>query len=169
MINIPTVIQPQPNFPHEDLTSSNAEFIELLVSNIQILEESHQAIEQVSWVNKVGHAAILHSSSKLYDSQDRIVAINHGITSFEAIKMLVNGGLITADKFFEINSEAAQLASLNSIGLNAFMDQAIDSLKHDTPRTAEVVQASVSRFHGYFTSYALLGAAMSREFELRVV
>ncbi len=166
MTELITGISLQPNFPREDLTDENADLLELMIANHEIRTSSHEAVERMSWVFRIGHPSILFSAAKIYDEDERLTAIHHGVVSFEAITAMVGGNAIVSD-IVPTNREASRLLHLEEVELESYIDQAVDGLKYETPRTAEVVHASAARIHTALTSYALLGAAMSREFELR--
>jgi hypothetical protein len=167
MTEIITGITHQPNFPNEDLSESNADMLELMLANKELLQLSHEAVEQLSWIFRVGHPSIVFSASHIFDEDERLAALNHGVVSFEAITAMVGGNAMDSD-LFPTNREASRLLQLKPTRLSNYFDEALEDFRGYTPRTAEVVRASSARFHGALTTYALLGAAMSRKFELSV-
>lgn len=158
-------LTPQTDFPRVDLSEDNADMLELLMANVGIVQEQHDAIENLSWIFRVGHVAILHSAGRVYENDDRLVAVNHGVAMFEAITAMVDGIAAVSDPT-PVNNQASRLIQLDGRGVDDYFESSLESFKSDTPRTAEVVRTSSSRFHGPLVSYALLGAAMSRRFEL---
>jgi len=168
MTELITGITSQPNFPREDLTPENADVLELLMANEQILDTSHEAVERMSWIFRVGHPSILHSAKKVHDDTSRLSAINHGVKSFEAITAMVGGEMAIAD-IFPTHREASRLLHLEPNLTGNYLDEAMEDFQQETPHTAEVVRSSTARFHGPLVTYAILGAAMSRKFELSVV
>lgn len=168
MTEIITGLSPQPRFPREDLTDENASLLELMMANHELLERSHTAVEQLSYLFQVGHKSIRSRASHLFDDTDRIAALDHGITSFEAITAMVDGSSMVSD-IIPVHNQALRIMHMDETELGSHIDQALDDFRQQTPRTAEVVRASSSRFHGPLTTYALLGAAMSRHFELSIV
>lgn len=168
MSELITGISHQPNFPREDLTVENADLLELMMANLEILKTSHEAVEQLSWIFRVGHPTIVFSAAKIHDEDNRLSALNHGVTSFEAITAMVGGESMNAD-IQTTNSEANRLLNLEPTHIGDYIDEAVDDFRHNTPHTAEVIRSSAARFHGHLTTYAILGAAMSRKFELSIV
>lgn len=167
MTEIVTGITHQPNFPREDLSESNADMLELMLANQELLQLSHEAVEQLSWIFKIGHRSIVYSAANIFDEDERLAAINHGVVSFEAIAAMVGGNVMDSN-IIPTNREAVRLLQLKTTRLSNYFDEALEDFRDRTPRTAEVVRASSARFHGPLTTYALLGAAMSRRFELDV-
>jgi hypothetical protein len=165
MSELVTGITNQANFPKVDLSDDNATLLELMMSNVGILRESHEVVERASWIFRVGHATILHSAKRVYDEGSRMSAVNHGVTTFEAITAMV-GGIAAVSDPTPVNRQSSRLTLFDPNELGNYIDSALDSFRSDMARTAEVVRSSSSRFHGPLTSYAILGAAMSRQFEL---
>jgi hypothetical protein len=168
MTELITGISPQPNFPHEDLTDTNADLLELMIANQDIRASSHAAVERLSWMFRIGHPTILFSAGHIYDEDERLAAINHGVVSFEAITAMVGGNAAVSD-MIPTNREASRLLHMETTGLSNYFDEAVDELQTKIPRTAEVVRSSAARLNRALTTYALLGAAMSRKFEMSVM
>ena len=135
MTELITGISPQPNFPHEDLTDTNADLLELMIANHDIRVSSHAAVEQLSWMFRIGHPTILFSAGHIYDEDERLAAINHGVVSFEAITAMVGGNAAVSD-MIPTNREASRLLHLETTGLSNYFDEAVDELQAKTPRTA---------------------------------
>lgn len=154
----------QPDFPREDLTDTNADLLEFMMSNRDIVVAGHQAAERVVWSFKVGHVAISRSTPKVYDDFDWQSAIDHGTTTFEAIAAMVGGGIGRVDSF-PIHTQAVALMNLPTSDLRRHCEEAVGKFQSNAPRTAEVVRVSSSRYHGVLSAYAVLGAAMSWQFE----
>ena len=160
-----TGLKAQPNFPREDLSDTNAEWLELMLANRQLLEQGHQASENVSWTFRVGHKALAKETVAVYDDDRQTEAINHGIVTFEAINVMVNSDYPFND-ISGVNRTAHKLLLLDERDIPRRIDQAVDVFQVQTPRTAEVISRSSQRFYGSLTAYAILGAALSRQFEL---
>ena len=165
MAELLTGLTPQTDFPRVDLNEQNADLLELMMANVGILQQHHDIVEDISWIFRVGHRAILHSTAKVYDDSDRLAAVNHGVAMFEAITAMVDGIAAVSDPT-PVNNQAGRLIRLDTTEVSNYFDSSVESFKTETPRTAEVIRASSARFQGPLTTYALLGAAMSRQFEL---
>jgi len=138
MTELITGITSQSNFPREDLTDANADVLELLMANEQILDTSHEAVEQMSWIFRVGHPTILHSAKKIHDDSSRLSALDHGVKSFEAITAMVCGEIAVAD-ILSTNREASRLLHLEPNLTGNYLDEAMEDFQQETPYTAEVV------------------------------
>lgn len=168
MTELLTGIAPQPEFPQVDLSDDNADLLEFMMANDDILARSHRAVELVSWIFRVGHVTILHGAAKRHDAAERLAAVDRGIKTFESITALV-GGVMSMSDTLQVNNQSARLIKTDGVELDNYFESSIDAFDQQMPRTAEVVRTSSSRFVGPLCSYALLGAAMSRKFELDCV
>ncbi|AHB42746.1 hypothetical protein RAAC3_TM7C00001G0909 [Candidatus Saccharibacteria bacterium RAAC3_TM7_1] len=167
-MSIITGLELQPRFPHEDLSDTNADLLELMLANPDVVHQGHLQGERFSWAFRVGHPAAVRGSGRIYENDLHIEAIDHGVASFEAMAMLV-GAEISEDEF-TVNANAVALVSqLKEFKLQHYLDFALDSFREDTPRAVEVVNLASRRFYGALTSYALLGAAIARQFELDAI
>ena len=165
MAELLTGLSAQQEFPRVDLTEDNADMLELLMANAELVGQSHQAIEQVSWVFKLGHATIMHGAPLIHDDDARLAAIDHGAATFEAMTCLMQGIAVVSD-IQVVNNQAARLRKTTVTKLGNYMDESLDSFTTEMPRTVDVIRSSSRRFHGPLTNYAILGAAMSRRFDL---
>ena len=156
----------QPGFPAEDLTDSNAAILEILLANLMVVEERHLATERVSWAYTVGHPSILKAATTMYEG-DHSSAIDHGVKVFESMVSFV---ATPSDRLAPFAAEKAAIQLLKGHedreDLWHYAIDVTDDMKQSVPRTAEVVSSASERFFGKLTSYALLGAALSRQFEL---
>lgn len=153
----------QPRFPHEDLTDTNASLVELLIANSALRETMHEATEAVSLPSQVGHVSILSIVRDEYEQARRVDAIDHGVRSFEAIKAIVAAGSSTSTPDISATNRALML--LRSANYERYLDEAVSSFADTMPRTREVIHISSRSTCGYFTDYALLGAALAWQFE----
>ncbi len=163
-----TGIHPQADFPRVDLTDGNADMLELMMANVDIVNESHRLVEDTSWIFRVGHATVLHGTKRTYDDSNYLAAVDTGIVTFEAITAMVSGIAATSD-MLTVNNQASKLIQTDGRQLDEYMESSVESFTADMPRTREVIERSARRFHGHLTVYAMLGAAMSRQFELACV
>lgn len=165
MTELLTGLTPQPDFPREDLSDTNADLLELMLANPDLVHLGHLEGEKMSWAFRVGHPAVVRGTSRLYDDDTYTEAVDHGVASFEAMATMV-GSEVTTDSF-TVNANAVALASqLKEYKLQQYIDSALDSFRENTPRAAEVISLSARRFYGALSSYALLGAALARQFEI---
>lgn len=165
MAELLTGIQPQAEFPRVDLTDDNADMLELMLANTQIVNESHRLVEASSWIFRVGHATVMHGTKRTFDADDRLAAVDSGIVTFEALTAMVSGMASTSD-MLAVNNQASRLIQADGRKLDEYIEASVESFSADMPRTRGVIEQSTRRFHGHLTGYAMLGAAMSRQFEL---
>lgn len=165
MKEILTGIRPQPEFPNEDLSEDNATLLEFMMANVDLVYESHRMVEQASIVLRISHPSILHATGRVYDETERLAAVNHGVSIFEAINAIVGSKAVSSD-YATADRHNSQLINLRQSKLTDYFEDALGEFTSTTPRTAEVVRASSSRFYDPLTTYSILGAAMSRKFEL---
>ncbi|HRJ05996.1 MAG TPA: hypothetical protein PK096_00290 [Candidatus Saccharibacteria bacterium] len=154
----------QPDFPKVDLTDDNAAFLELMLANGDIVAQVHLEAENTWRVFKIGHQSILRAVPRLdYDStQDK--AIDYGTSMFETMSALVNSK--PGDNIFKISDMASALGGVfDEAWLRKYFLDAYDCFQNQTPRAAEVVR-SASRLNSALTEYAVLGAAISRHFDI---
>lgn len=158
-------IVPQPNFPHEDISDSNAAMLELMLADRQTVTDGHQASERISLVFKIGHPAVLSGLARVYDESDRLGAIDHGVATFEAATSLL--GQVPEGEVFTIGANGLALTSgLTDRSLGQYVETAYSSFIDDLPRTRTVIASASERYFPHYTDYAVLGAALVRQFEL---
>ena len=164
-----TGIEAQPNFPHEDLTDDNAAMLELLLSNLGVVTECHSMSESTSWVLKVGHLVVGQVAQKVLERDGRLEALDHGAVAYEALSMLLSTEPVKTTDLFAVHSQVGAWTTADTTKAIGFQQEAVESFQRDLPKTKEVIASSAARFFPHFTSYALLGAAMTRQFELDCV
>lgn len=157
-------IDRQPNFPKEDLTDKNAEILSLLLMNREVLYQGHAAAESQVQIYKLGHQAFARAIGQMFDESSKVAALNHGITTYEAISSFVT---------YPPSAENEAIVILNAAGivstrhLDEYAYEAVESLILATPRTAEVVAETTRYPAGSSIAYlAMVGAGMARKFEL---
>ncbi len=159
-------LEPQPIFPLEDLTERNAEMLELMLANKMALDREHMASEMGALMYRVAHPAIVDTSSRTFDPP-YVDAISHGITMFEAISGYVVSSVGQDVDPIVVNFNAKVLMDAsNDAQLQMKANESAEVFRDDMPRTTEVIIAGTKRFYGSLTNYALLGAAMERQFQL---
>ena len=168
-MSIITGIEAQPNFPREDLTDDNAAILELLLSNRELVGESHAISEKTSWVFKVGHRVVNAVAAGILERDGRLEAVNHGTTVYEALSALLAAAPTRTSELFAVEMQAATWTQADATRAVTYQQEAYAAFHQELPRTKEVVESAAGRFYPHLTSYALLGAAMARQFELDCV
>jgi hypothetical protein len=159
-------LEPQPEFPNQDLTEPNAELLELMLANASLVETMHLAAESASWVYKLGHPAIRRAGERLEVLQSKSEAFSHGVSTYEAIAALLST-VPERCEGFTVNTNAAAIAvKMPEDKLVNYIDEARQHFLAETPRAAAVVDTSARRFFRDVASYAVYGAALARQFEL---
>lgn len=162
-------IEPQPQFPHEDMSEVNAQFLELMLANKDIVASGHQASEQLSWVFRVGHPALIRGFGKVHSDPERLAAIDHGVSVFEAASSLLSTDA-PAMEFSTVNTNGVAIAAaFNECDLCSYADKAYGHFTENMQRTHEVVRTASERVFPYLVEYAALGAALAYQFELDAV
>lgn len=82
-------LEHQPNFPREDLSETNAEFLSLLLQNYNFVEGGHVASESISLIYRLGHPTIVRSTGAIYEEPGQLRAIDHGVKLFESMSSMV--------------------------------------------------------------------------------
>jgi hypothetical protein len=169
MTELITGIHAQPSFPVEDLTDVNALMLELMLANEPFVEDAHLGMEKISWMYKVGHAVVVASSRRIYDDAT-LHAINTGVSIYEAMAAIVASETSQAPSGFSVNSVAADLTYTKSdASLIDYTLQAVEHFRTDLPRATDVVLEASKRQHHALRHYALLGAALERQFSMDVL
>ena len=159
-------ITPQPDFPKEDLTDINAAVLELLLSNQGFMDKSHVASEEVSWVFKVGHRVVSRVSGDILNHDSRFDALNHGVSIYEVMSLLLTAVPIRTSETFSVETQATAWVKASPEKLIDYQEEAYAAFSQNLPRAKEVVGSATDRFYPHLTSYAILGAAMAHQFEL---
>lgn len=168
-MNLIPGLEPQPSFPKKDITDKNAGMLELLLANEEIVLIGHEASEKLSWVFKVGHPAIVRGAGRIHDDSRKLAAVDRGVAIFETATTMLTSNPPDMD-WSTVNTNGVALATaFNSRNLEAYADTAMHNFTENMPLTREVVEKSAARFFPYFTTYAALGAALARQFELDAV
>jgi hypothetical protein len=153
-------LAPQPQYPHEDLTDTNAE---LLIGSATLRGTLHEENEIRSTASRIGHISVVHVAKDTFEQAARVSAIDHGVQSFEALKALVLSE--STHTMPDVSLTARALLRLKGIGLERHIDEAVEQFAATMPRTREVIHLSARKPCGYLADYALLGAALVWKFE----
>jgi hypothetical protein len=165
-MNLAVMPQETPEFPLQDLSEDNADVLELMLANAEIVTQGHVYAEKTSWVYRAGHPVLLVALKSLFDDREHIHALDHGIRSYEATAWLTKSITEHCD-MFTINAHACTLASqLGETGLSAHIDHAVQKFTTELPRTAHVIAQSSARFYPALSQFAVAGAALTRQFAI---
>lgn len=158
-------LQPQENFPREDLTDENADLLELLFLNRTAFNESHIAAERYSPLYKIGHG-ILVAASRPYVIQHESEAISHGIGAYESIAKIVS----PIERGYQNTMLARSHIEMAYLAVNGNFEQETGNLanlfRNHLPNTSRVIEATADRFHSGAIDYAVVGAALAYELDM---
>lgn len=165
-MSIITGIEAQPHFPHEDLTDDNAMILELMLANRELVGEIHTISERTSWIFKVGHRVVSRVAAGILDRDSRMDALNHGTTVYEAMAALLAAGPTRTSELFAVETQAAAWTEADATQALTYQQEAYEAFHRDLPRAKDIVTSAAARFYPHLTGYAVMGAAMARQFEL---
>ncbi len=161
-------LEPQPHFPYDDLTEENAELLQLILANGELVSRGHIAAEEVRPVFKIGHQSILRAGLRLDYDGSRGEAIDKGAAMFEAMSAMVNTTPSASSAFKLRDIGAALDGAFDDTWVRDYFLDSYECFKNETPVAAEVVR-SASRLGTSMAEYAVLGAAISRHFEIDTI
>lgn len=161
-----TILDHQPDYPQVDLTSKNAEFFEFFLQNNQLVEQSHPSAESSNKLFLAAHLAASHAKDVFYDPSTH-AGFTHGFTLYEIISSLVAPNAPEEENLPVINFATRKLVdALHSDKLDDYLTDAFDEFRALQPITSEVISRASQRFHPGLTHYAVMGAAIERQFEI---
>lgn len=162
-----TGFEAQPNFPKEDLTDNNAAMLELMLSNREMSEDLHVFSEKTILLYRVGHKVINHITEKSLDQSNLMRAVSHGTAVYESISAMVTASKdITPRKIQIIESLITVLGDEKPMELVVYQQEATATFCTELENTKDVITTASARLFPHPTDYAVLGAAMARQFEL---
>lgn len=159
------LVSRQPHFPLEDLTQKNALYMDVVLANHSELELLHKIAEKLYPIFIGTHRPIVIASKNAFYDTSRVVHIDFGVRTFEAITAQVRAILPTPD-FTALHSNITGI--VNPLAVDAvvdYFDKSSATFLAELPRTAEVVAECAERYR-MDKSCAVLGAAVARQFEL---
>jgi len=159
-------LEHQPNFPNEDLNESNAAMLEMLLQNLLFVEDGHRSTEDACWVYKVGHPAVMRVVRQVYEAEQSQHAVDHGVKLFESIVSIVSTPPERIAHFAAERTLIQLIHGKDSEELRNYSFDAVDDLREQLPVASETIRQAAQRQCGRLTEYALLGAAMSRQFSI---
>lgn len=157
----------QPDFPKQDISDTNAELLEILLLNQTFIEKSHSLAEK----NQELYGT-LHTTAKKHEAQfpvgnpDPHTSFLYGMSLYE-----VTAGFVRPPSE---NKNHVLTFARTSLGTILRSSHAIDSLvdamydmREAQPKLARVIITAAGRAYSLKTAeYALMGAAIERDFEL---
>jgi hypothetical protein len=168
-IQIVSGLEAQPEFPANDLSYANAQYLELLMASQPEVEFSHTTAEKMAWVYRVGHPSMRQGLENSDLTGSIREAIDHGVITYEAICMLMSH-LPESSNYYTVKRNALIIANVGSTDhFIDYVSEARSSFTEELPRTAAVVHEASKRFFGSVACYAIDGAAMAYRFEQEAV
>lgn len=167
MIDILEKVEPQPLFPREDLTENNANLLSLVLANLAINSECHEKAELIYPLLAQTHLPLMQASYNQYGQGAVLLAIDHGIQTFEALTFCVRAKHEELNNFVLRKNSAVMLAnsSTSAQTVNNYFLKIHEEFAVQMPNTAEVIIESAGRFTNK-SDYVRLGSAIARQFEL---
>ncbi|HET7629956.1 MAG TPA: hypothetical protein VFK03_01140 [Candidatus Saccharimonadales bacterium] len=168
-MNVLTGLENQPDFPKQDLTESNAQLLELMLANFEIVETGHRQAELISWVYRVGHRSEVMASQRIMHSEAQLESFDHGVRTFEAASSLVRSTAGEFDELIVNHNGVALVHAMSDDQLRDYISEAREKFGLEMPKTVEVVTETSKRLNASLAGYAIFGAALARQFELDAV
>ncbi len=157
-------LEPQPNFPFEDIAADNADILELLLASDLVIDAGHRTAEEMHQLFQLGHSSIDAASKRVGYDADQQNAISTGVATMETIRGLLNGIPKVEMRALHINTTAIGV-TMKTPKLQSYANQAYEEFMTELPRTAELVCQANRRRHSYLVTYAVLGAALTYQLE----
>ncbi len=161
-------LESQPNFPQEDLTDSNAQILDILLSDPSAHAEHHQVAEQGSFLYRFGHPALVSRVASSFFEREMIHVYEYGIEAYEAIASLATlrfnrpGHSYEETKlYFSTPQRLTDTATM--------LDDQIDEFEATMPNTSHVIESITKRSNAALAHYAIAGAAMAYTLEKAVI
>lgn len=163
------VAEAQELFPHEDISESNAELLELCLLHQPTIEAGHSIAEDLSLFYKYGHQVLETASRFSITNHSEIATLSYGIAIYETIAAFVRP---TADT--RLHNDIAIKHPLRLTYTNIKTDFRSEAnycyvrFSKALPRTQEVVGTIATRFCLADPRFAMLGAAFAFELESNI-
>lgn len=160
-------LEAQPDYPAKDLTDSNAELLSLMLANPTLAHGGHVAIEQCVPAFRLFHPAAMGSADRIFDEGRHLEAIDYGVVCYEALCAMLAAKKEKLD--IRIAAKVCALLERTTAGsIERYVHDAADEMRHELPRTADVIHEASARHYGYFANLAVTGAALAWRMELDV-
>ena len=152
-------IEPQPQFPKEDLTQENSVLIELLLTNVSILGSSHSLSEALDPLYKAMHPPLNKVSEELFHDTKASLGFNTGVAIYEAISAMVQKQIDRNMSTTQLFIQGQQLLSQPSSTIQEAIEQSYPRFFASMQRTAEVVATVSNSRNLHLGRHAIYGAA----------
>ncbi len=158
-------LEQQPQFPVEDLSDLNAEYLSLMLANRAILLDGHCGAENEYPIFSGTHTSLRLASGNVFYDTNKVQAISFGITAFEAMSYFVKADRLSVDYAALQKNIGNIIKPENAGGVQAYFEESYRDFHEVTPRAAAVIHESAQRYTG-LASLSVLGGAIARRFEL---
>lgn len=164
-------LQPQADFPEQDITESNADMLKNVLCDPGLREYTHQTVEKSTTLYRLSHLALrelIGTSSDI--NKQGAEWFNSGIVQYESTAGLLRLNSGEHLSYFD-NLVPAQymIHLLKAKDQNQYFDKAHTRLLNDQPNLCDVIETVTKRTVGAAHStieHALLGAAVQRQIEI---
>jgi hypothetical protein len=154
----------QHEFPIKDISDENAEILEFLLLNPDIINNSHLTAEAARYLYSAGHLGLNAVATHYLEDPARRESFSEGIKAYEAMSCMVQPSIIPEDEA-AITLEILTAQHLLSRDFGGTLSDASSDFYTDMPRAAVVIGESAARF-SMNRDYAIAGAAIARQIEL---
>ncbi len=155
----------QENFPHEDLTPENADFLSLVLANEAALNDGHNLANLTHFIFKKTHPALVAAAGHLFFDPKEVAAINFGITAYEATTLYIAAELQMPKPEELAFNTAFMMGDGNIDGKWKFFQEAQEELRGDRERLADVIAESAASRYKSLSYLAVVGCAIAYKFE----
>jgi len=161
-------IEAQHDFPDKDVTDSNAEILDLLMLNWDIIKKSHTSAEAAHYLYRLGHKSLVAAVTPQINNPNHIEAFSHGIAVYEAVAAMARPKAYPeSDAGVSLEVISMQHALMHDHDLTGTLTNAHEQFQDEQPRLARVIGDSAARFcQGGTAVYAKTGAAIARQLEI---
>lgn len=161
-----TGIEPNPNFPIDDISENNVSILAVLLRSPEVLRGFHYTAEQQVRMYRLGHSAIRRGIETLFQPE-QVRAASVGVAVYEALSALVQPKPPVIDEtgitYLGVYPEQT------AYELFQYYDDATAIFCRQMPGTAEVIREAAAPLVNHDVHYAVLGAAAARHLELETV
>lgn len=163
------VAEAQESFPHEDISESNAELLELCLLHRPTIEAGHTIAEDVSLFYKYGHQILEIASRFSITNETEMTTLSFGIATYEAIAVFVRPiGDTRLHNDITINRPLSLTYTNIKTDFRSEADYCYARFSKELPRTQSVVGTIATRFCLADPRFAMLGAAFAFELESNI-
>jgi hypothetical protein len=160
-------VESQSRFPLEDISSTSADKLELILQNQSMVEKGQQVACSASFLYRVGSKAIEIAIKNLFE-EDKAAALTDGIKTYEAVSSMVRP-IIDNSVHNTIDAHRDIIQMHNDLITNPVdtMIEVSDIFISCLPHTSAAVSERANRFNPFTKDYVIIGAALVYELESR--